>query len=101
MALDGKAHLQVVHDESHDALVGRTIRELLDQRAALLGALIDRDVRAIADQYRGGLANLDPRERRVIEDEARGAWAKKAAGIGDRTSYQRLLELGRGEDTTS
>lgn len=86
------------NDHDHDRYIGHTIAELLDQRAVLLGALIERTRDEVITTANRAVSD---RERHLIEDEARVGWSKKAAGIGDRASYQRLLALGRGEDTDS
>lgn len=80
--------------EDPDRFIGRSIGELADQRAYLLGRLIEVETEKLADQYRGG--NMTDRERAVCADELRSAWSRLAAGVGDRTEYDRLIDLGRG-----
>ncbi len=81
-------------DTDHEAFVGRSIRDLLDQRAVLLGRVIQLETEKISDQYRAG--QISDRERDVLHDELRSAWSRIAAGHGDIVKYTDMLNIGRG-----
>lgn len=95
MSLIGPRKVVALHaEDDHDRFVGRSLMEVLDQRAVLLGRVIELEVEKIVAECGRPVSD---RERRLIEDEARFAWSRKAAGVGERASYEHLRDLGRGD----